>query len=60
MKNTRNVRESSHYPSVPDHILYAVLVAPGVFPGLPAFDNPNSICGLRKYSHASLNEGVTF
>jgi hypothetical protein len=58
--NVRNVRESSHYASVPDHILYAVLAARGVLPGLPAFDNPNSIYGLLKHSYASLIERVTF
>ena len=43
--NVRNVRQSSHYASVPDHILYAVVAAPVVPPGFSAFDNPNSIYG---------------
>jgi hypothetical protein len=58
--NVRNVRESSHYASVPDHILHAVVAAPAVLPGLPASDNPNSTYGLRKCSHASLKGGDTF
>jgi hypothetical protein len=45
--NVRNVPESSHYASVPDHILCAVLAVLAVLPGLPDVDNPNSIYALR-------------